>query len=54
MKAVECCVSPGYLNLVRIDAVETDIARTLMARDYKGFGTGTETQNGVIEWMKLK
>ena len=27
-----------------------DIAQTICARDYKGFGTGTETMNGVITW----
>ena len=29
---------------------QIDIATTLMARDYKGFGTGFDTMNGVIEW----
>lgn len=28
----------------------TDIAMTLMARDYKGFGN--QASNGVIEWQK--
>ena len=28
----------------------TDIATTLMARDYKGFGN--QSMNGVIEWNK--
>ena len=28
----------------------TDIATTLMARDYKGFGN--QSMNGVIEWSK--
>lgn len=27
-----------------------EIAQTICARDYKGFGTGSETMNGVIEW----
>lgn len=31
---------------------KTDIATTLMARDYKGFGTGFDTMNGVIEWKE--
>ena len=30
----------------------TDIATTLMARDYKGFGTGFDTMNGVIKWSE--
>lgn len=25
-------------------------ARTILGRDYKGFGTGSETSNGVIEY----
>lgn len=39
----------GYLNYKRIDKVNVDIAKTLCARDCKGFGTGFDTQNGVIE-----
>ena len=31
---------------------ETDIAMTLMARDYKGFGNQSTT--GVLEWIKKK
>ena len=27
-------------------------AKTIMARDHKGFGTGSEKQNGVIEWSE--
>ena len=37
------------LNYNRIDK-KTDVAKTLCARDYKGFGTGFDTMNGVIEW----
>ena len=37
------------LNYNRIDK-KTDVAKTLCARDYKGFGTGLDTMNGVIEW----
>ena len=39
------------LNYNRIDK-KTDVAKTLCARDYKGFGTGFDTMNGVIEWSK--
>ena len=39
------------LNYNRIDK-ETDVAKTLCARDYKGFGTGFDTMNGVIEWKE--
>ena len=39
----------AYLNRTKVDQVDVKIAKTLMARDWKGFGTGHETQNGVIE-----
>ena len=38
------------LNYRRIDKVGLTLAKTLCARDYKGFGTGFDTMNGVIEW----
>ena len=37
-----------WLNYNRIDK-KTEIAKTLCARDYKGFGTGFDTMNGVVE-----
>ena len=37
-----------YANYNKIDK-KADIACTIMSRDYKGFGTSGETQNGVIE-----
>ena len=40
----QCC----HMNYKRIDKM-TDMAKTLCARDYKGFGTGFDTMNGVIE-----
>lgn len=40
---------PALLNYKRVDKVGLDVAKTLMARDSKGFGSGLETQNGVIE-----
>ena len=39
----------AYLNYKRIEDVDKDIAKTLCARDYKGFGSGFDTMNGVIE-----
>lgn len=39
----------AYLNSKRIDKVDVEVAKTLCARDYKGFGTGFDTMNGVIE-----
>ena len=37
------------MNYRRIDKF-SDIAKTLCARDWKGFGTGFDTMNGVVEW----
>jgi hypothetical protein len=42
-----------HMNYKRIDK-KTDIAKTLCARDYKGFGTGFDTMNGVIEVVEEK
>lgn len=39
----------AYLNYNKVDKIDVDIAKTLCARDYKGFGTGWDTMNGVIE-----
>lgn len=40
-----------YCNYCGIERV-TDVAKVINARDYKGFGTSVQTQNGVIEWRK--
>ena len=37
------------LSYNRVDVIGNICAKTLCARDYKGFGTGFDTQNGVIE-----
>ena len=37
-----------HMNYKRIDK-QSNVAKTLCARDYKGFGTGFDTMNGVIE-----
>ena len=37
------------MNYNKVKKVDNDVAKTLMARDYKGFGTGFDVQNGVIE-----
>ena len=42
----------AYLNGKRIDKVGVEVAKCINARDWKGFGTGYETMNGVIEWTK--
>lgn len=40
---------PVRMNYNRVDRINDDTAKAIMARDYKGFGTSVETQNGVIE-----
>ena len=40
----------AMLNYNHVDKIGNDVAKTLYARDYKGFGTGFDTMNGVIEW----
>lgn len=49
LEFTEGAKSRGFLNYKRIDSVKENIAKTITSRDYKGFGTGFETQNGVIE-----
>ena len=39
----------GYLNYNKIAKVGTDVAMTLCARDYKGYGTGWDSMNGVFK-----
>ena len=41
--------APVYANYNRIDAVNSEYTRAILSRDYKGFGTGFETSNGVLE-----
>lgn len=40
------------MNLNKVEKVDNDVANTLMARDYKGFGN--QAMNGVIECQKSK
>ena len=49
-KVQELSSTTAALNYRRIDKVNLSVAKTLCARDYKGFGTGFDTMNGVIEW----
>ena len=39
----------GYLNYKKIEQTGTEVAKTLCARDYKGYGTGWDTMNGVLQ-----
>ncbi len=40
---------PIRMNYNRVDSINDNTAKTIIARDYKGFGTSFETQNGVID-----
>ena len=39
----------AYVNYQEVRQI-VDIAKTIMARDYKGFSSGYDSINGVIEW----
>lgn len=41
----------AMINYNHVNKIGNDVAKTLCARDYKGFGTGFNTMNGVIEVM---
>ena len=41
---------PGWFNYKFIEKLPTDIAKTIMARDFKGFSSGFDSTNGVLEW----
>lgn len=41
----------AMLNYNHVNKIGNDVAETFCARDYKGFGTGFNTMNGVIEVM---
>lgn len=38
------------MNYKRIDKTNCRVVKTICARDYKGFGTGYDTMNAVIEY----
>lgn len=40
----------AILNYNHVNKIDNGVAKTLCTRDYKGFGTGFDTMNGVIEW----
>ena len=44
---------PIYCNYNICDKVDVKYARTLLCRDYKGFGTSSETSNAVCIIRKL-
>ena len=40
------------MNYKTVKETDTQVAKTLCARDDKGFGAGYYMQNGVVEWKK--
>lgn len=46
-------IIPVYSNYNFVEKTDCKIARCLTSRDHKGFGTGTETMNGVIECKQI-
>jgi len=38
------------MNLGKVEKTGLEIAKTLCARDYKGFTASFQLMNGVIEW----
>ena len=42
--------TPIYCNYNKVEQITPPYARTVLARDYKGFGSSNETSNGVIEY----
>ena len=49
MKKRSAFKTPIYCNYNKIEQITPPIARTILARDYKGFGSSDETSNGVLE-----
>lgn len=41
---------PGWFNYKFVEKIPTKIAKTIMARDFKGFSSGFDSTNGVLEW----
>lgn len=42
------------MNKKQITKTNADVAKTLCARDWKGFGTGYDTMNAVVEYESKK
>lgn len=43
------CSRTCLMNYNEVRKIDNECAKTLCARDYKGFGTGFDVQNGIIE-----
>lgn len=44
--------APGYFNYKFVERFPAYVAKTIMARDYKGFSSGFDSTNGVLEIKK--
>lgn len=42
----------AYMNYHGIRKI-VNVAKTIMARDFKGFSSGFDSTNGVIEWREI-
>lgn len=42
-------IIPVYANYNKVEQIGADVARTVLSRDFKGFGSSDETSTGVIE-----
>lgn len=49
--AISKVMVAAYVNYHEVRQI-VDIAKTIMARDYKGFSSGFDSTNGVIEWKE--
>ncbi len=47
--AISKVMVAAYVNYYEVRQI-VDMAKTIMARDYKGFSSGFDSTNGVIEW----
>ena len=47
-------IIPAYLNYNHVEKVDVDVAQTIGCWVAKGYGTGTQTTNGVIECNLLQ
>ena len=50
---LESAKKRAFLNYKQINSIDEKIAKTLTARDYKGFSAGFNTQNGIVEELIL-
>ena len=41
----------AYMNYHGVRKI-VDVAKTIMARDFKGFSSGFDSTNGVVEWRE--